>query len=881
MSDTTISYGTVSSGLVLSSGDVLDVLSGGTADLTVVSAGGIAYVSAGGTEISTVVLSRGLDDVLSGGIASGTVISTYGDEQVYGAAVDAVVDVGGSQTVLNGGSALDSTVQGTQTVYSGGVSSDTKLEFGSETVSAGGVASNTIVGILSGFGGDLGLLYVSSGGTAVDADVQDGLVYISSGGSAVGGTVLDGSVLVYNGGVATGVVVSSGGLEAVGDSIGSSLAVASAAEIAGGTLELTSGGSLTGGVTFTGSGPGLLEIDTSTMPTTVVSGFGASDEIDLTTVAFTNSGTVALNTSTDVLTVTEGGSSYSLQLDGDYTGTTFNLTRDTASGTVIQIDNGSTTTISYGTVSSGLVLSNGDVLNVLSGGLADLTVVSAGGIAYVSAGGTEISTVVLSRGLDDVLSGGIASGTVISTYGDEQVYGAAVDAVVDVGGSQTVLNGGSALDSTVQGTQTVYSGGVSSDTKLEFGSETVSAGGVASNTIVGILSGFGGDLGLLYVSSGGTAVDADVQDGLVYISSGGSAVGGTVLDGSVLVYNGGVATGVVVSSGGLEAVGDSIGSSLAVASATEIAGGTLELTSGGRLTGGVTFVGSGPGLLEISATTMPTTVISGFGASDEIDLMTVAFTSSGTVALNASTDVLTVTEGGSSYALQLAGDYTDTTFNLTPDTGSGTVIGVVDVPCFAAGTHIMTKRGPVAVEDLTLGDHAIIEDGRSMPIQWIGHRNVDCRRHPAPAKVWPVLVEAHAFGPGVPQRDLRLSPDHAIFAAGVLIPVKHLMNGTMIRQVEVDSITYFHVELAQHLIILAEDLPVESYLNTGDASSFANAETPTALHPAFGSEARDIALVMDARGYAPLRVTGPEVAAVRSALAVRVEMREQQRLWAS
>jgi len=38
----------------------------------------------------------------------------------------------------------------------------------------------------------------------------------------------------------------------------------------------------------------------------------------------------------------------------------------------------------------------------------------------------------------------------------------------------------------------------------------------------------------------------------------------------------------------------------------------------------------------------------------------------------------------------------------------------------------------------------------------------------------------HAFGEGRPQRDLILSPNHAIYADGVLIPVRYLLNGATI-----------------------------------------------------------------------------------------------------
>jgi hypothetical protein len=97
--------------------------------------------------------------------------------------------------------------------------------------------------------------------------------------------------------------------------------------------------------------------------------------------------------------------------------------------------------------------------------------------------------------------------------------------------------------------------------------------------------------------------------------------------------------------------------------------------------------------------------------------------------------------------------------------------------------------------------------------------------------------------------------------------VKHLLNGDTIRQIDRAAVTYVHVELPRHGVVLAEGLPCETYLDTGDRGGFARADGSVTLHPAFGSERTDISLVMEAAGYAPLRVTGPEVARVRARLA--------------
>ncbi len=104
----------------------------------------------------------------------------------------------------------------------------------------------------------------------------------------------------------------------------------------------------------------------------------------------------------------------------------------------------------------------------------------------------------------------------------------------------------------------------------------------------------------------------------------------------------------------------------------------------------------------------------------------------------------------------------------------------------------------------------------------------------------------------------------------MLIAIKHLVNGTSVAQVETATVTYFHIELAQHDVLLAEGLPAESYLDTGDRSHFANAGEAVPLHPDFAGYLRD------AMACAPLKVVGPEIEAVRQRLKRR--LRGMQRM---
>jgi hypothetical protein len=156
----------------------------------------------------------------------------------------------------------------------------------------------------------------------------------------------------------------------------------------------------------------------------------------------------------------------------------------------------------------------------------------------------------------------------------------------------------------------------------------------------------------------------------------------------------------------------------------------------------------------------------------------------------------------------------------------------VAAACYAAGTRILTARGEVLVENLAAGDMVQAGFAGLTPIIWVGHRRIDCRRHPDPQQVCPVRIVAGAFGPDQPCRDLFLSPDHAVAVDGALIPIRLLVNGASIRQESrTPHVLYFHIELDRHDLLLADGVAAESYLDTGNRGMFANAGAPIVLYP--------------------------------------------------
>ena len=153
--------------------------------------------------------------------------------------------------------------------------------------------------------------------------------------------------------------------------------------------------------------------------------------------------------------------------------------------------------------------------------------------------------------------------------------------------------------------------------------------------------------------------------------------------------------------------------------------------------------------------------------------------------------------------------------------GAGNVVS--SIVCFAEGTLIRTPRGDVPIESLQVGGSVLTAAGEAREIKWLSSRTVDCRRHPQPVSALPIRIAAGAFGPGAPESDLFVSPGHAICVSvvdEVLIPASSLINGATIVQVDVEEVTYWHVELESHDIILANGLPTESYIDVGNRGFF-------------------------------------------------------------
>jgi hypothetical protein len=210
-------------------------------------------------------------------------------------------------------------------------------------------------------------------------------------------------------------------------------------------------------------------------------------------------------------------------------------------------------------------------------------------------------------------------------------------------------------------------------------------------------------------------------------------------------------------------------------------------------------------------------------------------------------------------------------------TGSGSVTiytqGWENVVCFAEGTRIVTPDGEGAVENLRAGDMVLaMRDGQAgfEPLRWVGFMDVAVPPDAVmAAKTAPILIKAGAIAPGMPARDLRVSPDHAMAVDGHLIPAKHLVNGSsIIQEIWCKRVRYFHLELEAHGLLLSEGTWSESYLDDGNRHAFNNAAL-TGLFLDF--EAGRSKGQYDHQACLPVLRQGLKLDAIHGRLALRAE----------
>ena len=195
-----------------------------------------------------------------------------------------------------------------------------------------------------------------------------------------------------------------------------------------------------------------------------------------------------------------------------------------------------------------------------------------------------------------------------------------------------------------------------------------------------------------------------------------------------------------------------------------------------------------------------------------------------------------------------AADGTGTSGTVTYFNADGSEAGTLTffdmenvIPCFTPGTLIKTIRGEVPVERLRVGDRVLTRDNGFQQIRWVGNRALSTAEVAARPEFSAIEITAGALGEGLPERTMRVSPQHRMLISGwraemllgmlisngaaemyfgteeVLVAAKHLTCLPGVREVTGEEVTYIHLLFDRHEIVLSDGTWSESF-QPGDHS---------------------------------------------------------------
>lgn len=149
------------------------------------------------------------------------------------------------------------------------------------------------------------------------------------------------------------------------------------------------------------------------------------------------------------------------------------------------------------------------------------------------------------------------------------------------------------------------------------------------------------------------------------------------------------------------------------------------------------------------------------------------------------------------------------------------------IPCLVAGSLVSTPEGARLVETLREGDEVQLWGGGTAVLRKVLRRKLSPADLGQAPKLAPVLISAGALGLNLPERDLRVSPQHRMVvnspvarrmfgAAEVLIPAHRLVGLPGIVSLAANEalcteVEYVHLVFDRHEIIIAEGAPTESF----------------------------------------------------------------------
>ena len=397
-------------------------------------------------------------------------------------------------------------------------------------------------------------------GSAVGDDVA-GIQLVSAANADVGSDVIENGGLVelfLKGAIASSTTVTTGGTLAI-----SGAAFGFNTVIAGGTVELESAkAELNGSLTF--SGPGTVEVTAAISSgygdQALISGFGAGDVIDLTTVSAGGLFSVAVVSGNTVATFGSGSAAELFTFSGSAISALLSAGPDAGSGTELAYvpPAPKNTVVSAGSSLSGFTVTSGSTLVVQSGATLVSATVDASGVATIS--GSDAGTTILAGGNETVLGTATAdtiAGVQLVSAGTAVVTG---ETVVSGGALDLYLKGAIASSTTVSsgGTLNISGNATASGTVLEAGAvldlqspKATLAGGVtfagpATLEVTSATSAGFGDLTAISGFSAGSVVDDTV------LAYAGASLGSAVVSGNTVetITNGGASESFIFAGTG-------------------------------------------------------------------------------------------------------------------------------------------------------------------------------------------------------------------------------------------------------------------------------------------------------------------------------------------
>ncbi|MBR0560189.1 Hint domain-containing protein [Neokomagataea anthophila] len=846
-----------------------------------VSGGGTIAGTIGGNPGSQYV-TPGLQTISSGSAISGsTITGTSLDAMPNKTFMQIPLEIDAKQNVLSGGAALNTTLSGT------GNPATTPQDSAFQTLQSGAYASATIIGTN-------GQSTVYNGAITDNVILTGGMQIVSSGGTANSITVSSGT-LDIEGGTASAITVSSGS----GTIIDNNGSLTSATLNSGNTLRLgsnTTAHNLTvnsGATLILNSGANLLD-GLSLDPGAVLSLAGATNASALSGQVISSGGVITnaqgqtFTQNTPVLEIlSSGGVLNTLAIPNLTTPYQFLTTSTGGIDLITNFNKQGTPTFTNP--------ETGAVYNVYAGGVV------SGSVTTPLVNGL-VSTPIVTSGTLIISAGSAVSGSVISGIGGTYETDSPGLPTIAVPSSQTVLSGGAALNTTISGanfeggmgmgstfyysystaSQILQSGSYASNTTIgTFGSSIIQNGAISDNvTINGAIVNIGNVMyyqsvtsgGTQTVLSGGTLNTASITSGGTLDIEGGTANNITTLNGWVqqnnqyyqqgptalatIVDNGGTLTNISLVSGTQLIVGNNT----TVTNLTASSGATVILTKNANILGNVSLDPNTTIQLQGAGATL--SGISGVVVSQSTTAPTVqgaALTTSLAAAQQNTNTVLDVLSNGT-IINEIALPNANTPFSFTNAPSGNGVDLVIGTPCYCPGTRIMTPTGERPVEDLAIGDLILTASGQERRVHWIGRRAYDPLFAFGNRDILPVRFKAGSLGNGLPHRDLTVSPLHAMFLDGYLIPALHLVNNHSIHQITrpESTITYIHIELENHDLLLAEGAASESFIDDGSRGMFHNAHHYAEQYPHITSK--------PAEYCAPRLESGPELARIHTTL---------------